>query len=186
MNINCKDYAGEIFSDLVYKSGNQRLEDYLEDCRLANGIMLLLDGLSYAKDGEYANGIEKLLTELDRAGGTNSNRRIALVLSKCEQSDLWINRQKPTEIAQARFKQVLTTLRSWQQMGGGEIDCFMTSAFGMLGDIRPKPNMVKIRRDRDGLQESVLKNPKQWKPFGLVAPLYWLCSGERHRDLELI
>ncbi len=185
LNINCKDYAGEFFSDLLHQDTNPLLDDYLEDCMQANGIILLIDGASYRKDGEYANGVEKFLVELDRSETGVNKRRIALVLTKCELPELWINRHEPNKIASARFPQVLRQLKSWEQSGPGRVDFFASSAFGMLGNRYPEPNMKFISRDRFGIKEAVLKRPRNWHPFGLVSPIYWLCTGERHKKLDL-
>ena len=181
LNISCKDYSGEFFRDLLYKAGDPQLEEYLEDCLEATGILFLVDGTTHRKDGEYANGLDKFLMSLDRTDFEGKQRRIALVMTKCEQSELWINRHKPRELAQSRFPQLYRKLESWAQTG--QVDYFTTSAFGMLGNQFPEPNSKKLRRDRDGTA-SVIKNPKRWRPFGLVAPVYWLCTGQRHKDLE--
>jgi hypothetical protein len=183
LNISCKDYAGEFFSDLLHQAGNFRLQDYLEDCLKATGIMVLLDGSSYRKDLEYASGLDKFLTALDQTDISAEQRRIALVLTKCEQTELWVNRHKPAYLASARFPQVHRKLQSWQQMGAGSIDYFTTSAFGMLGTRFQEPNAQRLSRDRDGVT-SVIKDPKRWRPFGLVAPIYWLCTGNRHKELD--
>lgn len=183
LNISCKDYAGEFFSDLLHKTGDSRLEDYLEDCLQASGIMFIVDGTTHRKDAEYANGLDKFLMALDRTDIGISKRRIAFVMSKCEQSELWVNRHKPKELAIARFPQVHRKLQSWENMGGGQVDYFTTSAFGMLGTRFPEPNSKRLNRDRDGTT-SIIKDPKRWRPFGLVAPIYWLCTGDRHKDLD--
>lgn len=183
LNISCKDYAGEFFSDLLHKTGDSRLEDYLEDCLQASGIMFLVDGTTHRKDAEYANGLDKFLMALDRTDIGVSKRRIAFVMSKCEQSELWVNRHKPRELAIMRFPQVHRKLQSWENMGGGQVDYFTTSAFGMLGSRFPEPNSKRLNRDRDGTT-SIIKDPKRWRPFGLVAPIYWLCTGDRHKELD--
>ena len=183
LNISCKDYAGEFFSDLLYQAGNSRLEDYLEDCLQATGIMFLIDGTTHRKDSEYANGLDKFLMALDRTDIGVEKRRIALVMTKCEQPELWINRHKPRDLATARFPQVYRKLHSWQQLGAGSVDYFTTSAFGMLGSRFPEPNSKRMTRDRNGTT-SVLKDPRRWRPFGLVAPIYWLCTGDRHKELD--
>ncbi|MBE9057356.1 GTPase domain-containing protein [Sphaerospermopsis sp. LEGE 08334] len=183
LNISSKDYSGEFFDDLLHQSQNPQLEEYLEDCLQANGIMFLVDGSSRRKDLEYANGLDKLLLALDRNDINGSKRRIALVLNKCEQSDLWVNRDKPGFLASARFPQVCRKLQSWQQMGGGEIEFFTASAFGMLGNKYPEPNVNLLNRSRGGVR-AVIKNPKLWRPFGLVAPIYWLAKGSRHPQLD--
>ncbi|AFY89341.1 hypothetical protein [Chroococcidiopsis thermalis] len=183
LNISCKDYAGEFFTDLLYQAGDSRLQDYLEDCLQATGIMFLIDGTTHRKDSEYANGLDKFLTALDRTDIGAEKRRVGLVMTKCEQPELWIKRHQPRELAAARFPQVNRRLQSWQQMGAGSVEFFTTSAFGMLGTRYPEPNSKRINRDRNGTT-SVLKDPKRWRPFGLVAPIYWLCTGDRHKELD--
>lgn len=183
LNISCKDYAGEFFTDLLYQAGDSRLQDYLEDCLQATGIMFLIDGTTHRKDSEYANGLDKFLMALDRTDIGAEKRRVSLVMTKCEQPELWIKRHQPRELAAARFPQVNRRLQSWQQMGAGSVEFFTTSAFGMLGTRYPEPNSKRINRDRNGTT-SVLKDPKRWRPFGLVAPIYWLCTGDRHKELD--
>ena len=185
LNVSSKDYAGEFFTDLLHKVKDPLLDEYLEDCLQCNGILFLVDGSSRRKDLEYANGLDKLLLALDRNDLGASKRRIALVLNKCEQSDLWVNRDKPAFLASARFPQVCRKLQSWQQMGGGEIEFFTASAFGMLGSKYPEPNVNLLSRNRGGVTE-VIKNPKLWRPFGLVAPIYWLCTGSSHPELDKV
>jgi hypothetical protein len=182
LNISCKDYAGEFFSDLLQRSGNPMLQDYMEDCLQATGIMFLLDGNSRRKDFEYATALDKFLTSIDRTDINVGARKIALVLTKCEQSELWVNRHKPNFLAEACFPQVCKKLQAWQQ-DAGRVDYFTASAFGMLGHKYPEPNVNLLGRGRNGVA-AVIKDPKCWRPFGLVAPIYWLCTGDRHRELD--
>ncbi|MBD2138184.1 hypothetical protein H6F32_11420 [Anabaena sp. FACHB-1237] len=183
LNVSCKDYGGEFFIDLLQQAGKKILQDYMEDCSQSTGIMLLIDGTSRRKDQEYAVALDRFFAALDRTDVNVGKRRIALVLTKCEQSDLWVNRHKPDFIAPAAFPQVCKKLSTWQQMGGGDVNYFTASAFGMLGTKYPEPNITLLTRGRDGVT-AVIKNPKSWRPFGLVAPIYWLCTGDRHKLLE--
>lgn len=183
LTVNCKDYAGEFFSDLMYKVGDNLLDDYLDDCLQATGIMLLIDGTSHRKDSEYAKGLDKFLLALNQADLDQGNRRIAVTFSKCEQSELWINRQWGAKIAQNRFPQLYRRLQTWQNMKIGELAYFTTSAFGVLGSQFPEPNSQKISRGREGTK-SIIKNPRRWRPYGLVSPIYWLCTGKRNQKLE--
>ena len=182
LNISCKDYAGEFFSDLIYKKGDPKLEGYLEDCCLARGLLMLVDGTSHRKDKEFAMGMEKLLMEIDRSEMEMQHRRIALVLSKCEQLELWVNRHRPRKVAK-RFPKLFAQLEAWSDSGGGTVEYFTTSAFGILGRQYPEPNSMRLKRARDGTT-SVIKKPKLWRPFGLVSPIYWLCTGKRHSELD--
>ena len=183
LNVNCKDYAGEFFADLIYKVGDPKLNDYLEDCISAAGILLLMDGTTHRKDREYANGLDKFLAALDRGDLDRQKRRIAFAISKCEQPQLWVSRHQPKQLIRRRFPQVQNKLENWVTIGAGEVDYFTTSAFGMLGSNYPEPNAIKLTRGRDGTT-SVLRSPQHWRPFGLVGPIYWLCTGQRHQELD--
>ncbi|MDY7008300.1 MAG: hypothetical protein SWX82_31335 [Cyanobacteriota bacterium] len=182
LNISCKDYAGEFFSDLLYKKGDQKLEDYLGDCCLARGLLMLVDGTSHRQDNEFAMGMEKLLMEIERSDIETKHRRIALVLSKCEQSELWVNRHQPKKVA-SRFPKLSAQLETWSQSSAGTVEYFTTSAFGVLGQHYPEPNSMRLKRTRHGTT-SIIKKPKLWRPFGLVSPIYWLCTGQRHSELD--
>ncbi|NJN61150.1 MAG: hypothetical protein HC795_06115 [Coleofasciculaceae cyanobacterium RL_1_1] len=183
LNISCKDYAGEFFSDLLQKSGDARLEDYLDDCCLSSGLLFLIDGTSHRQDRNYALGMEKLLVELDRTDLDVKQRRIGVVLSKCEQPELWVKRHQPDRLAQARFPLLSAQLNKWSKLGGGSVAYFTASAFGILGNQYPTPNATRVRRSQAGTA-SVIKNPARWRPFGLVSPIYWLCTGKRHPELD--
>ncbi|MGC9528770.1 MAG: hypothetical protein ACP5D7_24845 [Limnospira sp.] len=183
INISCKDYSGEFFSDLLHKSGDPMLDDYIDDCCLATGLMVLVDGTAHRKDKEYSMGMEKLLVELDRAELNNQHRRIAFVLGKCEQSELWVNRHEPKKLANMRFPKLSAQLESYSKLNGVGVEYFTTSAFGILGKQYPEPNSQRLKRSREGTT-SVIKKPKRWRPFGLVAPIYWLCTGKRHPELD--
>lgn len=184
LNINCKDYSGEFFADLIYKKGDPKLDDYLEDCKIARGILFLVDGTTHRKDKEYAQGLDHFFQELDHADDLDGiKRRIAFAFTKSEQSQLWISRDQPRELASRRFPKVQQRLSTWQKVSGGKVDYFTTSAFGTIGHNNPDPNSTQIARDRNGTT-SVIWKPKRWRPFGLVSPLYWLCTGQRHPDLD--
>lgn len=183
LRVNCKDYAGEFFSDLIYKTGDSKLADYLEDCELATGILLMVDGTSNRQDREYAVGLEKFLAALDRTDLEPKQRRVAFTISKCELPQLWVSRNEPQELARRRFPLMMAKLKTWQQMGNGTVDYFTISAFGNLGNNYPEPNTIELARGKEGTT-SVIRDPKRWRPFGLVSPIYWLCTNQRHQELD--
>ena len=183
LTIQCKDYPGEFFSDILSDENNPLLDDYIEDCLEANGLMLLLDGNGVGRDAYYALGLDRLLTLIDQSEIKMKDRRLAVVLTKCEPIELWINRNKPQLIAR-KFRKLMQTLQTWEKTGVISIDYFASSAFGMMGSHPPRANMKIIEKNRNGITASVLKQPKSWKPFGLVAPIHWLCTGKRHSKLD--
>jgi hypothetical protein len=183
LNVNCKDYSGEFLRDLINKTGDPRLVDYLEDCVVATGLLLLVDGTSHRKDKDYAIGLEKFLAALDRVDINPKQRRVAFAVSKCELSQLWVSRHEPRKLTQRRFPLMQNKLENWVDRGGGEVDYFATSAFGTLGTNYPEPNSIEKQRNRQGTT-SIIRDPKRWRPFGLVSPIYWLCTGQRHKELD--
>ncbi|MGB3512132.1 MAG: hypothetical protein WBA93_23420 [Microcoleaceae cyanobacterium] len=183
LDISCKDYSGEFFSDVLQETDSQLLRDYLNDCFPATGIMLMIDGTTHRKDLEYARGVDKLLVALAGAEINSQKRRIALVLTKCELADLWVNRHRPKFLAEARFPTIFKRLESWQDLGVGSVEYFTTSAFGVMGNKYFKPNSQQIYRGRGGVA-SVLEDSKRWQPFGLVSPIYWICTGKRNLQLD--
>jgi GTPase SAR1 family protein len=183
LDISSKDYAGEFFSDLIHTNSDSRLDSYLQDCIMADGLMLMVDGTA-RKDSEYAMGIEKLFSLLDKSEIDSRSRRIAMVLTKGEQAELLVNRnQKPQLIVERRFPQLYRKLQNYNGKGAFKIEYFLSSAFGTLGNKTLEPNSKIINRDKGGTS-AVIKTPRLWRPFGLVSPLYWLCTGSKHRDLE--
>ncbi len=185
LTINSKDYAGEFFGDLLHKANDPLLKEYIKDCLQASGFLLLIDGLSYRKDVDYRNGLEELLQLLEKnKEDEDSPKRIALVLTKCEHPELWTNRNKPMKVIQARFPKVKEKLDSWQKSGGGSVEYFMASAFGVFNNRFPEGNMTLINKGQSRQGGYIIKKPELWKPFGLVAPIYWLCSGNRYKQLD--
>ena len=186
LTINCKDYSGEFFRDLLHKAADPQLDRYLDDCLLASGILFLIDGTSYKKDTEYALGMEKFLLGLDKSEmNPGVKRRIALVITKCEQPELWVNRYKPDLIVDSRFPQTKKKLENWSRNTRGGVNYFITSAFGVLGTQYPEPNSKRTERNEGGTK-AIIKDPRHWRPFGLVSPIYWLCTGKRHKQLDQI
>lgn len=183
LDISCKDYSGEFFSNVLQETDSQLFRDYLNDCFPATGIMLMIDGTTHRKDLEYARGVDQLLVAL--AGGSilSQKRRIALVLTKCELADLWGNRHRPKFLAEARFPTLFNRLESWQDLRMGNVEYFTTSAFGVIGNKYSRPNSQQIYRGRGGVA-SILEDSKRWQPFGLISPIYWICTGQRNLQLD--
>jgi adenylate kinase family enzyme len=184
LDVSCKDYAGEFFTELLQSTNNSKLDSYLEDCVNADGIALLIDGSSNRMDAEYAMGIDKFIQALDRNEVETRQRRIAVVLTKAENGELFATRDKPAKTTMSnRFPQVHERLQRWHNSKAGRVDYFRSSAFGTLGNKFPEPNATIIRRGVEGTT-AVIKKPRLWRPFGLISPFYWLCTGEHHPDLD--
>jgi hypothetical protein len=187
IDIYSKEYGGEFIDD-VLKYGaaesNQNLNEYIQDCAQGTGILFLVDGKGFRRDPQCAQALKYILKKLDEYGsGEGDVRRFAFTINKCEVQEFWINRHATEKILKSRFPQTLSVLKQWEAIGGGEVEFFSASAFGTIGAAMPRPNYRDVKKGAHG-NKSILKEPRFWKPFGLVAPIYWLCTGKHHPKLK--
>ncbi|NJO65873.1 MAG: hypothetical protein HC836_49730 [Richelia sp. RM2_1_2] len=190
LEITCREYSGEIIKDLRGGSSGINLSNYLDDC--ANntlGLLLLIDATSHQQEAEYAQAFEKLEIELnERLVGANKplqNYRIAVVFSKTEQGEAWVFRHDLQQFINLRFFKTHKVLQKWAKKWGCSINYFFCSAFGTRG--KPARPNFKMRSRDEGGTYGVIANPAVWRPFGLVAPIYWLYTGkddQRLREIE--
>ncbi|BAZ28856.1 hypothetical protein NIES4074_12910 [Cylindrospermum sp. NIES-4074] len=185
--VSCREYSGEIIKDLRGGSSGINLSDYLDDCADSSGLLLLVDGTS-REDNHYAQAFATLQTELNvRLIGRNKNLRqyrIAVVFSKAEQAQVWIHRYDIQKFTNRRFPKTKETLNKWSKTWRCPMNYFFCSAFGMKGS--PATPNVKVQSRESGGTYAVIDNTSVWRPFGLVAPIYWLHTGkddQRLRDL---
>jgi signal recognition particle receptor subunit beta len=179
LEIECKDYSGEFFRDLVNNKNPQLLEKYIKDCAVDGaGILILLDGTAQ-QDEYYAECIYQLLVRLDRSTSINSSsRRVAVALTKCDIPQLWIHRKNPTEKIRGRFEGVHGKLKKFKKI---TVDYFATSAYGMLGSDSEISNSNTVETDEKGTRSVIIESDsKLWRPFGLIEPLYWLYTGNKY------
>ncbi len=184
--VSCREYPGELIEDLRNRSTASRgLSNYLDDCADGSGLLLLIDGTA-KEDRKYAQAFDRLKTELNirltGQGKNLSSYRIAVVFSKTEQGTVWIHRYDIKKFISLKFPQTQNTIQKWRKEWGCSVNYFFCSAFGMKGN-PPQPNVRIEERDREGTR-SVIDRPQYWRPFGLVAPIYWLHTGKDDQRLR--
>ncbi|MCL1470926.1 hypothetical protein [Argonema antarcticum] len=186
--VSCRDYPGKLIEELRKTNITPKLSNYLDDCADATGLLLLIDGTA-REDKLYSQAFERLKEELNfRLTGQNKNLnsyRIAVAFSKAEQGSVWIHRHDMQKFMRLKFSQTETTLQKWQKEWGCPMNYFFCSAFGMIGEPLT-PNFREETRD-SGAICGVINYPQYWRPFGLVAPIYWLHTGKddwRLRKME--
>lgn len=182
IQVSCREYGGELFEELR-KISTSKLNEYLNECASASGLLILIDGLSPTKDAQYAQAFKNLESELNmRLTGSNrklADYRIGVVFTKGEQAQIWSSRNNLSDFVSRKFPNTQITLRTWTRKWGCPIDYFVCSAFGTMGNNPPRPNVK-------GGNNGVIARPEFWKPFGLVAPIYWLYSGRHDSRLREI
>ena len=184
--VSFKDYAGEFFHEMAHEKQRQpHIKEYLDSCALSSRMMILIDSLvsSEKHDLEYALAIKNLGQELDmrlKKGSRNlNNYRIAVVLTKFDQLQVWKYRNEPREFFQRQFPRTYKSLRQLMNNEKCLISYFSCSAFGMKGE-PPQPNAIGYGNS----MYFVLQDTELWQPFGLIAPIYWLCTGQMPNKLR--
>jgi Double-GTPase 1 len=185
LQISLREYSGEIIKDLLTSLPTNSFRAYLDDCANASGMLLLIDGTS-REDKLYAQALTRLQAELnERLIGRNKrlrNYRIAIVFSKAEQAQIWCNRHDIKQFVNLHFPQTQIILKTWSQTWRSPVNYFFCSAFGMKG-YPPQPNVKVETRDSSGTY-GIIANPAVWRPFGLIAPIYWLHTGKDEQNLR--
>ncbi len=179
IQLSCREYGGELFEDLT-KPSSSKLKFYLDDCASASGLMILLDGQRRSEDFKYAQAFDILIKELAMRLANNnlptSNQRIAVVLTKGEQGTVWNSRKDISEFLKRKFPKTNNQILNWSTQWSCQIEYFVCSAFGVIPEVN-KPNV-------QGGTICTIAEPQFWRPFGLVAPLYWLYTGKHDPRLN--
>jgi hypothetical protein len=178
--VTCQDFSGELFDKLRY-GRSQEIDLYLEQCAGAGGLLVILDGTFFTEDQKYAQGLTTLQSELNLRLKEKKLYRIAVVFSKAEQSQVWIHRYDIQKFMRLKFYQTYQILEQWGRQYS--INYFFCSAFGTKGDRKPN---VKVTSREGGVTAGIIDKPELWQPFGLVAPIYWLYTGQDRPDLREI
>jgi hypothetical protein len=181
IRISCVDYPGEFLKKL--RNHNSSVVDsYLNDLQAAAGLLLLIEG-TRTNDQENAQAIKNLEKRLNNRLANTPDRikkyRIAVVISKAEEPELWGSLDDLSDFMIRKFPKTKHSLDFWKNEWKCQIEYFYCSAFGWMGT-REEPNVRKIQKDPP---RATIKDPEVWKPAGLVQPIFWLKTGYRHRQL---
>lgn len=154
------------------------MDSYIADFVSKDGLMFVVDGTARYKDREYRTSLDQLINQWFIA--TSKPCRMAIVIGKCDDPDLWAGRYNAQRIIQNNFPQLTQAIDAWGSQGGKlQVSYFASSAFGTLGHTdRRQPNSQKSQQNKDGIL-STISRPKFWRPFGLISPLYWLATQQR-------
>ncbi|PSB04961.1 GUN4 domain-containing protein [Merismopedia glauca] len=186
MNVSLQEYPGELFEDLRNHRQDSRLYDeYLDDCATVSKLLFLIDGNTRNDRGYTESFIslsKEIVQRLDNKKERLSQYRIAVVISKYEEPLLWNHRHKVQELMALKFPNTKNYFQRWSQSWKCKIAYFACSSFGVMGK-PPRPNFTFVRTDERGTI-GVLDNPAEWKPFGLLAPIYWLHTGRNDPRLQ--
>ncbi len=183
-----RDYPGEIYKKLAEKNLSPLEQGYIKECLKPDvvGCLILLDQWEKENDLTYISAMLKFLEEMNKQDRIKGNKstikplRIAVAISKCERGEIWPCRLDPeTDIFNTHLPGMTRLLRDKLK---NNVRFFAISTFGVLKHNDPRPNRKgEKKKDPDGKGEkesSVLREPDDWYPYGMIAPLYWLSKGK--------
>lgn len=145
---------------------------------------ITFDEAKLPMDDRYIKIFETLLRIIDR-----SDFRLAVVMGKCERGELWTGRKDPAfDIFKKRLPKTYKHLNRF--FGNrNNLEFFACSSFGVLKNLEnpkiplPLPNRKNFIKD--DYRRAVIREPKQWKPYGLITPLVWLNTEKVWKHIDL-
>ncbi|RUS94641.1 hypothetical protein DSM106972_092780 [Dulcicalothrix desertica PCC 7102] len=175
INLVVRDYPGEIFEELETGFSSSLNEEFINESLIddVEGCLILLS--DWTKDSEYSKMLKKYIELMDKKSRLNK-LRLAVVMSKCERGEIWSGRLEPEmDIFDVHLPKTKQILRA--NIQAKNLQFYALSTFGVLGRNDPRPN----RKDVPGKNGSnaVLRESTRWKPYNMIAPLYWLSKGRR-------
>jgi hypothetical protein len=181
INLNVKDYAGELFDDHLDNSGSHGLYQQIWEDSLSEdieGCLILLSGWYDDDDRRYSQNLTKFIELMDRQNRLN-NYRLAVAFSKCERGEIWPGRIEPyIDIFKNHLPRTKAALEG--QIPKHNLEFYALSTFGVLRRNDPRPNRVILYK-KEGY---ALKDRERWQPYNLISPLYWLSTGQKANFLK--
>ncbi|MGK7883216.1 MAG: hypothetical protein AB4057_01150 [Crocosphaera sp.] len=196
LEIRLNEFSGSLplfpnysnLSQILLENNWKKLYDqYVSYLTSVTQIFILFDALSSNRDKQYAEQITFLENSLNKKLQENhqnqSNYRIAIGFYKFEQSNVYLYRDNLNDFIELKFYHLQTAMNQWKTKWNCSVEYFACSGFGIIeeGELR-KPNC--LNHPDGGAKWGTLRNPEEWQPFGLVAPIYWLLTGERDQRID--
>lgn len=179
-----RDYPGEILHHIQDPDPVQKI--YLEECfdKKFDGCLLMLDRWEPGSDRYYSSLIRKFMDLMCNEYERADDYKVAVVLSKCERGELWPSRLDPEiDLFNSHLKETTKILKSY--LSPQNLQFFALSTFGVLDDdnfdFRPN-RKLEIIKGREPPDISSLRKLDNWKPYGMIAPLYWIAKNKRIKN----
>ena len=168
------DYAGEIFEKIARRP--TEVQSYINQLMKVQAWMVMLTDFQPGKaDDEYQMILEKLWNKVQ-----SKEIPMAVVMSKCERGEIWPGRLDPDEdLFKVRLPKTYNYLTNPENKISSErLKFFACSSFGVRAFQDPRPNRRNFDKHLSSELSAVLRDDCSWKPYGLIAPLYWLSTGK--------
>lgn len=182
--LNATDFPGEGLDYIDQPGSKYRryLESKLTEKGQDQSFLIILGDWEPPESDSALSGVFEAFTQVIKDSGdpdSMTNWRFAVAMNKCERGELWPLRHDPRRDIFQRFlpdtKAALDDFLATFKIPPSNLEFFAMSSFGVLKDT-PIPNRKKQSRGSDW---DVLRNGQEWRPYGLIDPLYWLATGRR-------
>ena len=180
MELVCRCLPGELFQDIAQteRLNREPIPEFLEYFKSVE-ILILVDGNLPQEDELIANVLKNLQPHIL----LEHQKRIALVFSKFDHPKLQQYRNNIENFAEMLFPRTVNALDDLIEYKNCDVAYFACSAFGLLEEEgKLVPNVIYIG-GKNYSHFGGIKDPQRWKPFGVVAPIYWLLKGEHDKRL---
>jgi len=174
IDLAVRDYPGEVFHDLSGGQRNALYQEFISESLAADvvGCMVMLPDWEPGTDEDYSRMVDHFLMEMDTHNRLG-DLRLAVVMSKCERGEIWPGRLDPSyDLFGVHLPRTRHLLRA--KMPEQNLRFFALSTFGVLGAKDPRPNRMD---EGQGAKGAILRRAHPWRPYGMLAPLYWLSTG---------
>ena len=154
---------------------NDWLNSCIEQLTETKYLALIVDATAI-NDIEIAQSLTVLERELNLRINQDDKRqyRIAVMFSHFDLPQVYPYKNHLNLFVDMKFPHTKLALQIWSNNWTCAVAYFAYSAFGMISN----SSEANCKGRYAGL-----KNPEIWKPFGLIAPIYWLLTGKYDKNL---
>jgi hypothetical protein len=154
---------------------NDWLNSCIEQLTETKYLALIIDATAI-NDIEIAQSLTVLERELNLRINQDDKRqyRIAVMFSHFDLPQVYPYKNHLNLFVDMKFPHTKLALQIWSSNWTCAVAYFAYSAFGMISN----SSEANCKGRYAGL-----KNPEIWKPFGLIAPIYWLLTGKYDKNL---
>lgn len=174
INLSFVDYSGEIFNKIARKP--DEVQSYINKLLKVQAWMVMLTDFQPGKaDNEYQTILAALWQKIQ-----SKEIPMAIVMSKCERGEIWPGRLDPDEdLFKVRLPNTYNYLTNPEnKISSKRLKFFACSSFGVRRYDDPRPNRESFDKNLPSEFSAVIRGDCEWKPYGLIAPLYWLSTGK--------
>ncbi|MBL1208716.1 hypothetical protein [Geminocystis sp. GBBB08] len=150
---------------------NEWLKDCFEQLNFSK-TLFFFNGLRHEEDSQIAksiNNLSRYLSQYDKL----VLKRIPVIFHHFDHPKLYPYKNDMNSFLKQRFPLTKNAFDEWGKRSNISIAYFSCSLFGIVKN----NGMIESNGYYYDHYGAILKNPDNWKPFGILSPIYWLLTG---------